>query len=40
MGAVYEALQPVDLSADGALDARIPLGPAGLLHGTLHNGLT
>ena len=39
MGAVYERLEPVDLAAHG-LDTPIALGPEGVLHGVLDNGLT
>jgi hypothetical protein len=37
MGAVYERLEPVDLSH--GLDTPILLGPEGVLHGVLDNGL-
>ena len=37
MGTVYQQLEPVDLSE--SLNTDLPLGPDGLLHGTLDNGL-
>jgi hypothetical protein len=37
MGSIYAALEPVDLSS--CFDQPLPLGPDGLLHGTLDNGL-
>lgn len=38
MGSIYLQLEPVELS-DVALNQPLPLGPEGLLHGTLDNGL-
>lgn len=37
MGSIYQHLEPVDLSE--CFDQPLPLGPDGLLHGTLDNGL-
>jgi len=37
MGAVYQGLEPVDLA--DCYEKPLPLGPDGLLHGTLDNGL-
>lgn len=39
MGRVFDQLQPVE-DVQQQLDNPIPLGPEGLVHGTLDNGLT
>jgi hypothetical protein len=38
MGAVYQSLEVLQLSEED-LHAEIPLGPEGVRHGTLDNGL-
>ena len=37
--AVYESLEPIPTLLE-ALDVPLPLGPDGLLHGKLDNGMT
>ena len=36
----FKNLKPLEFRTEDAHDIRIPLGPAGLKHGTLDNGLT
>lgn len=38
MSAIYQQLEPVDLTQ--CFDKDLPLGPEGLVHGKLDNGLT